>query len=115
MPRPQTIQFSNVSGAIVENTNSRIVACKLNNVSMKFSDVLTQDILYFRRISPGGAVLEEYALNPVLEPTATRFGFVPIKNQMRAGPNEYFQFAFANNDARTLSVPESNYQIEDIE
>lgn len=115
MAEIKTHTFVNVSGAIDEKLQpSSVLNSRLLVVNMKFSDVLTQDVLYIRRLDQFDNILEEYAESLYLAPTATNFTLAPPVDTMRLNKGEKIQVVFANNDARILSVPESSIQYEFI-
>lgn len=107
--------FVDVSGAIDEKlVPHSTLTSRIKSVNLKFSDVLTQDTIYFNRLDINDNILEQYAERPYLSPAATNFTWIPPNGELNLIEGEKFQVVFANNDARTLSVPESNIQYEFI-
>jgi hypothetical protein len=101
------------TGAIAETvTLSAVESVKILRVHMEFSDVLTQDLLYYRVLDVNDNIVEEYAHDPTVAPTATKFTWKPPASTVVVQPTDKFVVAFANTDARSLVLPESNIQYE---
>jgi len=108
--------FKNISGTIDEKfTPSVVQRAKLLFVNLKFSDVLTQDTLYINILDKNDNVIAQYGLVLFIESsTATNFTWCPPEGSFKLIPGWKIQVVFANNDARILSVPESNVSYEFI-
>lgn len=108
--------FVDVSGAIDEKvTPSNVQRSKLLSINLKFSAALTQDTLYINKLDENDNVINQYAwILYQHSTTATNFTWVPPVDGFKLQPKQQIQVVFANNDVRTLSVPESNIEYEFI-
>ncbi len=101
------------TGAISEEVPlSATQSAKVLRVHIEFSDVLTQELLYYRVLDVNDNIVEEYAHDPTVAPTATKFTWKPPATPVIVQPTDKFVVVFANTDARSVVLPESNIQYE---